>query len=114
MTAADRDLPALPPALRQRVLTASLRARAAGRPVPDAPEITAAEAYRRAARAFYAVLCRLSDDDWRTPALRGLDIQGLVGHLIGVEDDVQRCLAGDPEVVGADNLIHFMRPGDIR
>ena len=60
MTAADRDLPALPPGLRQRVLTALLRARAAGRPVPVAPEIPAAEAYRRAASAFYAVLCRLT------------------------------------------------------
>ena len=104
MTAPDRDLPALPTALRQRVLTASLRARAAGRPVPDAPEITAAEAYRRAASAFYAVLCRLSDDDWHTSALRGLDIQGLVGHLIGVEDDVQRGLAGDPEVADASHV----------
>ncbi len=42
MTAADRDPPALPPGLRERVLAASLRARAVGRPVPDAPEISAA------------------------------------------------------------------------
>ena len=51
MTAADRDLPALLRALRQRVLTALLRARAAGRRF-YAPERTAAEAYRRAASAF--------------------------------------------------------------
>ena len=50
------------------------------------------------------MLGRLSHDDWRTPALRGLDIQGLVGHLIGVEDDVQRCLAGDPEMAGASHV----------
>jgi uncharacterized protein (TIGR03083 family) len=104
MTAADRDPPMLPPGLRERVLAASLRARDAGRPVPDAPEISAAEAYRRAASAFHAVLCSLSDDDWRTPVLRDLDVQGLVGHLIGVEHDVHRALAGDPAVAAADHV----------
>jgi uncharacterized protein (TIGR03083 family) len=104
MTAADREPPPLPPGLRERVLAASLRARDAGRPVPDAPEISAAEAYRRAASALYTVLCFLSDDDWRTPVLRDLDVQGLVGHLIGVEHDVHRALAGDPAVADADHV----------
>jgi len=104
MTAADRDPPVLPPGLRERVLTASLRARAVGRPVPDPPEISATEAYRRAASAFYASLCSLSEADWRTPVLRGLDIQGLVGHLIGVEDDVHRCVSGDPAVAHAGHV----------
>jgi uncharacterized protein (TIGR03083 family) len=104
MTAADPDPSALPPGLRERVLAASLRARAVGRPVPDAPEIPPVEAFTRAASAFYATLCFLSDDDWRTPVLRGLDIQGLVGHLIGVEHDVQRALAGDPDVADASHV----------
>jgi uncharacterized protein (TIGR03083 family) len=104
VTAADRDLPVLPAGLRDRVLTASLRARAAGRPVPDAPEISASEAYSRAAEAFYATLCSLSEDDWRTPVLRDLDVQGLVGHLIGVEEDVRRCLSDDPAVADADHV----------
>ena len=104
MTAADRELPMLPSGLRERVLAASLRARDAGRPVPDAPEISAAEAYSRAATAFYTALCFLSDDDWRTPVLRDLDVQGLVGHLIGVEHDVHRALAGDPAVADADHV----------
>ncbi len=75
-----------------------------GRPVPDAPEISAAEAYGRAAAAFYARAVRLADDDWAIPVLRGLDAQGLVGHLIGVEDDVQRALSGDPAVADADHV----------
>jgi uncharacterized protein (TIGR03083 family) len=104
MTAADREPPLLPPGLRERVLAASLRARDAGRPVPDAPEISAAEAFSRAASAFYTALCFLSDDDWRTPVLRDLDVQGLVGHLIGVEHDVHRALAGDPAVADADHV----------
>jgi uncharacterized protein (TIGR03083 family) len=110
MTAADREPPGppgppmLPPGLRERVLAASLRARDAGRPVPDAPEISAVEAFRRAANAFYAMLCFLGDDQWRTPVLRDLDVQGLVGHLIGVERDVHRALAGDQGVADAKHV----------
>ena len=100
----DRDLPVLPSGLRERVLAASLRARDAARPVPDAPEISPTEAFGRAASAFYAVLCFLDDDAWRTPVLRGLDAQGLVGHLIGVEEDVHRALAGDPDVADAAHV----------
>jgi hypothetical protein len=31
------------------------------------------------------VLADLSETDWQTPVLGGLDVQGLVDHLIGVE-----------------------------
>jgi uncharacterized protein (TIGR03083 family) len=104
MTAADRDPLVLPSGLRERVLAASLQARDAGRPVPDAPEISAVEAFSRAASAFYALLCVLDGDQWRTPVLRDLDVQGLVGHLIGVEHDVHRALAGDPDVADANHV----------
>jgi uncharacterized protein (TIGR03083 family) len=90
--------------LRERVLAASLRARAAGRPEPAVPEISPAEAFSRAADAFYGTLCLLHGEDWARQALRGLDVQGLVGHLAGVEEDVQRCLAGDPAVAAADHV----------
>jgi hypothetical protein len=40
--------------------------------------------------------------DWPNPALRGLDVQGLVGHLTGVEED--RALRGDPDVVQASHI----------
>jgi uncharacterized protein (TIGR03083 family) len=36
--------------------------------------------------------------------LRDLDVQGLVGHLIGVEHDLQRALAGDAGVACADHV----------
>jgi uncharacterized protein (TIGR03083 family) len=104
VTAADREQPVLPPGLRERVLMASLRARAAGRPVPGVPEIPASEAYSRAANAFDAALGSLSEDDWRTPVLRDLDVQGLVGHLIGVEEDMYRCLSGDSAVADAGHV----------
>jgi len=104
MTAEGREPTVLPAGLRERVLAASRQARAAGRPVPEVVEISPAEAFSRAADAFYRLLCALGDDDWRITVLRGLDVQGLVGHLIGVEDDMHRCLSGDPEVADASHV----------
>lgn len=103
MTAAEQR-PVLPDGLRSRVLAASLRARAAGRPEPAAPEITAEEAFSRAADAFYGMLGVLQEEDWDRPALRDLDVQGLVGHLTGVEEDVHRALAEDPRVAQASHV----------
>jgi uncharacterized protein (TIGR03083 family) len=94
----------LPPALRDRVLAAAHRARAVGRGLPDIPEISAVEAFGRAADAFLGLLSALPADAWRTPVIRDLDVQGLVGHLAGVEQDVQRALAGDPDVACADHI----------
>ncbi len=103
MTAPGPEPAALPASLRERVLAASRQARPA-RPAPEAAEISPAEAFGRAADAFYGLLCALDDADWRRPVLRDLDVQGLVGHLTGVEEDVQRCLAGDPAVAGAEHV----------
>jgi uncharacterized protein (TIGR03083 family) len=94
----------LPDGLRDRVLAAAVRERAAGRPVHAAPPISAAEAFGRAADAFAAVLSALDEEQWHRPALRGLDVRGLVGHLTGVEEDVHRALAGDPGVAGVDHI----------
>jgi uncharacterized protein (TIGR03083 family) len=104
MTAGKREPVALPEGLRARVLEASWRARAAGRTVPDVPEISPAEAFSRAADALNGMLCALDDDAWRLPVLRDLDVQHLVGHLTGVEEDMQRCLAGDESVADADHI----------
>ena len=96
--------PVLPAGLRDRVVAAALRARAAGRPDPLPEQIAPDEAFARAADAFHGLLRELPDADWARPALRDLDVQGLVGHLTGVEEDVQRCLAGDPAVAAADHV----------
>jgi uncharacterized protein (TIGR03083 family) len=104
MTAGEREDVAVPPGLRDRVLSAARRARAVGAPVPGIPEISPVEAFSRAADAFHGLLCALDDEHWQLPVLRDLDAQGLVGHLIGVEEDVHRCLAGDPDVAGADHV----------
>ena len=94
----------LPPGLRNRVLAAAREARVAGRPVPDAPEIAPAEAFARAADAFAGLLASLDEPAWRVPVLRDLDVQGLVGHLVGVEVDLQRALAGDVAVADLDHV----------
>ena len=73
----------LPAGMRERVLAASWQARPAGRPEPEPAEISPAEAFRRAADALDGLLATLGDDDWLVPVLRDLDVQGLVGHLIG-------------------------------
>ena len=101
MTATEPDVPT---GLRARVLDASRRARAAGEPVPEVPAISPAEAYSRAADALYRTLGALNDAAWSRPAIRDLDVQGLVGHLTGVEEDVQRFLAGDPAVSQAGHV----------
>jgi uncharacterized protein (TIGR03083 family) len=113
VTAYDPESGILPAGLRERVLTASRRARAIGRSVPEVPEITPTEAFRRAADAFYTMLCGLTDDDWPTPVLRDLDVQCLVGHLIGVEADVCRGLSGDPTVAEVDH-VDSTQPAAIR
>ena len=94
----------LPAGLRDRVLAAALEARAGGRALPEVPEISPVEAFRRAADAFLGLLTALPAGAWGTPALRDLDVQGLVGHLTGVEEDVQRALDGDPGVADAEHV----------
>ena len=108
MTGGGREPVVLPGGLRDRVLEAARQARAAGRSTPEAMEISPAEAFSRAADAFDGLLRALGDEDWRRTVLRGLDVQALVGHLIGVEEDVQRCLSGDPEV--AEGRPHRVNP----
>jgi len=104
MTADERDPVVLPPGLRDRVLAASRQARAAGHYVPEVDEVSPAEAFGRSADALHGLLCALREEDWREPVLRDLDVQGLVGHLIGVEYDMHRCLFGDRAVADADHV----------
>jgi uncharacterized protein (TIGR03083 family) len=105
MTAAHDEPVRVPPGLRERVLAASWRERAAGQAFPEVAEISPVQAFSRAADAFHGLLCALGSVDWPVPVLRGLHAQGLVGHLIGVEEAVQRCLDGDAEVAETDHVL---------
>jgi len=95
---------ALPAGLRARVLDASWQARPAGKTVPEVGEISPVEAFSRAAEALYQTLRALPEYDWRRPAIRELDVQRLVGHLTGVEHDVQQALSGDQTVGQAEHV----------
>jgi uncharacterized protein (TIGR03083 family) len=62
--------------------------------------------------ALGELLASLSDGQWHAPALRGLDVQGLIGHLIGVEDDVQRALSGDQGAATANHIASTQTTAD--
>jgi uncharacterized protein (TIGR03083 family) len=102
----------LPAELRQRVLDAATSARAVGRPAASPPRIAPVEAMRRAAVAFDDTLLSLTPTQWSQPALRDLDVQGLVGHLIGMEHDVRRALLGDRDVADIDHVVSTQDEAD--
>ncbi len=79
-----------PPAgIDDTMVRAALEARAAGRPVDEPAPISAVEALRRAVASLGRLLETLAPEEWHRPVLRDLDVQQLVGHLIGVERDFQ-------------------------
>ncbi len=82
---AEGDALPAPSGLAQAVLEAALAARPAGRPVDEPTPISPLEAFRRAVASLDRLLVSLDSEQWRIPALRGLDVQELVGHLTGVE-----------------------------
>jgi uncharacterized protein (TIGR03083 family) len=100
----SRPFETLPIGLRERVLAASRQVRPTGDPTPTVAEISPTEGLRRAADSLHGLLCTLTDDEWRTPVLRDLDVQGLIGHLTGVEDDTRRSVLGDPAVGDIDHV----------
>ncbi|HEX5190352.1 MAG TPA: maleylpyruvate isomerase family mycothiol-dependent enzyme [Streptosporangiaceae bacterium] len=104
MTAEGRETVVLPAGLRERVMAASHQVRQPGLAVPDVGEDSPVEAFANAADAFWQMLGSLAPSHWHVPVLRDLDVQGLVGHLTGVERDVQRSIAGDPDVGSADHV----------
>jgi uncharacterized protein (TIGR03083 family) len=68
------------------------------------------EAYRRAVVRIDALLAQLIADEWRRPTLRNLDVQGVVGHLIGVEHHFRAGSGLAPPIEGADDHIASTEP----
>lgn len=99
---ADAQTPA--PTLFARVRAVALSTRRAGRPSEEVETLSGLETFRRAAAAFGSLLEGLETVAWSTEALRGLDVQGLVGHLIGVEVAFVASLRGDREAAVADHV----------
>ena len=82
---AEADAEAPPTALRDRIRDVALEHRPAGRPASPPARIPGVEVFRRASGALDALVAGLGTEEWAHPALRDLDVQGLIGHLIGVE-----------------------------
>lgn len=82
---AEAEAEAPPRTLRDRMLEAALEGRPAGRPASPPAHIPGVEVFRRTTSAFSALTADLAPAEWARPALRDLDVQGLVGHLVGVE-----------------------------
>lgn len=88
-----------PPGLDTRVMATALRRRPAHIPVDQAPAISPVEAYRQAVASLDATLGQLHDEQWHLPTIRDLDVQALVGHLIGVEEHLHLALGLGPDGV---------------
>ena len=94
-----------PGRLRRRVLEAAIGRRPSGTPAEPAAHISGAEAFRRAVSRLAALLEELEPAEWSLPALRDLDVQGLIGHLIGVEAGFLALLSGDEDAVLAGSHV---------
>jgi uncharacterized protein (TIGR03083 family) len=103
MTSATESVP---PRVRRRVLDAARRERAPKQSVLAVTGISPVEAFRRTADALDTLLRSLDDVAWHRPALRDLDVQGLIGHLLAVEQHAARCFAaeGDASLASADHV----------
>lgn len=99
---ADTQTPA--PGMRDRTLAAALSVRGPGMVVRPADHISGLEAFRRLASRLASLLAELDRVEWTRPTVRGLDVQGLVGHLIGVEHAFAAALHGDTSAADADHV----------
>ena len=117
---AQADAESPPDHLLQSVLDTALGERTAGRSSFEVAEITAPEAFERSTASLRATLSSLRKGDWSRPTIRDLDVQGLIGHLIGVETAFCASVTNSPEhdpdadhVMSTDRFVEAQsgRPG---
>jgi uncharacterized protein (TIGR03083 family) len=102
---AEADAVDPPSGLRDRVMANAMSARTPGRSVPAAADIDGTEVFRRTVERLDALLGALEPDDWKQPAIRDLDVQGLVGHLGAVEESFVRALESGADPLGPDGHV---------
>jgi uncharacterized protein (TIGR03083 family) len=98
----DTASPARP--FREQLLQTAMVARRPGMPVDAEESISGLEAFRRLNARLSRLLADLPPAGWAAPSIRDLDVQGLVGHLIGVELAFAACLQGDETAADADHV----------
>jgi uncharacterized protein (TIGR03083 family) len=89
---------------RSRVLAAVFADRPAGYPLKGVEPISGPEAFARMAARLDALLGELGSDEWRAATIRGLDVQQLVGHVLGVEAAFVLAVQGSAEPADADHV----------
>lgn len=92
---AEADSTEVPGELRARISDAAHADRPSGWSSVRSETITSVAAFRTAADRLDGLLVNLRPEEWTTRTIRGLDVQGLIGHLIGVESGFAGALAGD-------------------
>ncbi len=66
--------------------------------------ISGVEAFARQTSVLRTLLADLAPPDWTLPTVRDLDVQELIGHLIGVELAFAMTLGGDESASDADHV----------
>ena len=90
--------------LLTRALARAAAERVPGHAIDPADRVSGTEAFERQTAVLRALLTELTDADWSRPTVRDLDVQGLMGHLIGVESAFAAMLAGDTSAADADHV----------
>ena len=93
-----------------RAWAAALMGREPGRPSRPPPPISGLASFQSALGQLDRLLNDLGPMDWSRPALRDLDVQGLVGHLIGIERDFADVLEGTRRPAEAGEHIGSTQP----
>ncbi|HET6794524.1 MAG TPA: maleylpyruvate isomerase family mycothiol-dependent enzyme [Acidimicrobiales bacterium] len=101
---AEGQAAAPPSGLSGSIMSVALGARRPGRPVPPPEAITPVRAFERRRASFSALLEELAPAEWLRPTIRDLTVQGLVGHLVGVERHFQSAVAGLDQVADVDHI----------
>jgi uncharacterized protein (TIGR03083 family) len=79
---------------RDRILAVVPSGRTPGYAVGGLGQISGPETFRRITSRFDNLLAELTVDEWLAATIRGMDVQQLVGHLIGVEEAFAAVIAG--------------------
>ena len=91
-------------AFRDRLLSGAMAQRSPGMPARPSDFVSGAETMRRQTSRLAGLLAGLEPVEWARETVRGLDVQGLIGHLIGVEVAFAATLQGDVGAADADHV----------
>lgn len=98
---AEADAVSPPDELAPRLERSARQRRAPGRPVDAPAPASAVEVFAAAVASMDALASSLSDEEWARTTVRGLSVQGLLGHLVGVERALAEAIVSPSADAGA-------------